>query len=306
MNIAICGLGVQGRKRKALLDKNQVITIDPFNENAHFSKLIQAKKENFEAVFICTPDSEKFSLIIESLKLGKHVLVEKPLLLSPSEFNLAKKLSKSKNLTVYEAYNHRFEPHIVNVKNALDEALIGEIYKVKFFYGNGTAQLVKQSSWKDSKEGVLTDLGSHLCDLLLYFFGMRNLKVDFVQRENFENLSSDNVLVQLSEKFTVLMEMSLLSWKNTFRLEIIGSAGSIHVEGLCKWGPSIFTIRKRKFPSGEPEEITEIIESIDPTWEKEMSHFFELIASKNSGNLTNSEYITNILRTISQFSTPSK
>jgi len=305
VKIAICGLGVQGRKRQALLDKNQVITIDPFNNKADYTTLRQANEENFEAVFICTPDSEKFTLLMESLTLGKHVLVEKPLHLSPSEFLMAHNLSKAKNLTIYEAYNHRFEPHIESVKRALDNSIIGDIYKVRLFYGNGTARLVKQSSWKDSKEGVLTDLGSHLCDLLLYFFGSQNFKVDYVHREKLENLSSDYALVQLSEKFTVLMEMSLLSWKNTFTVEIIGSAGSIHVEGLCKWGPSIFTIRKRKLPSGVPEEDIEIIEMTDPTWERESNYFFDLVNSNNSGNLKNSEYLTNLMNTISHYPKPS-
>ncbi len=302
MNIALCGLGVQGSKRKALLDENQFFTIDPVNTKANYKTLGQAQNENFEAVFICTPDSEKFALLMESLSLGKHVLIEKPLHLSDEEFLMARNLSEAKNLTIYEAYNHRFEPHIVSVKKALDKCLIGDIYRVRVFYGNGTAQLVKQSSWKDSGGGVLTDLGSHLCDLLLYFFGKRNFKVDYVNREKLENLSPDYVLAQLSEKFTVLMEMSLLNWKNTFTLEIIGSNGSIHVDGLCKWGPSVLTIRKRMLPSGVPEETIDTLEMPDPTWEAEANHFFNLIALRDAGNLENSEYLTNLMNAISHYS----
>jgi len=305
VNIAICGLGVQGRKRQALLDKNQIITIDPFNSDADFASLMQASREHFDAVYICTPDSEKFTLIMEALTLGKHILVEKPLHLSPSEFLMAKSLSKAKNLTIYEAYNHRFEPHLVTVKRALTDHLIGDVYKVRVFYGNGTAQIVKQSYWKDSYEGVLTDLGSHLCDLLLYFFGNKNFNVDFVHKEKKENLSPDYALVQLSEKFTILMEMSLLSWKNTFNLEIIGSAGSIHVNGLCKWGPSSLIIRKRKFPSGVPEEKIDIIEISDPTWKSEYNYFINLVNSRSSGNLKNSEYLTNLMHKIINYPTKS-
>lgn len=306
MNIALCGLGVQGSKRKALLDENQVFTIDPVNTKANYKTLGQAQNENFEAVFICTPDSEKFALLMESLSLGKHVLIEKPLHLSREEFLMARNLSKAKNLTIYEAYNHRFEPHIMSVKRALDNSLIGDIYRVRVFYGNGTARLVKQSSWRDSGDGVLTDLGSHLCDLLLYFFGKRNFKVDYVNREKLENLSPDYVLTQLSEKFTVLMEMSLLNWKNTFTLEIIGSNGSIHVDGLCKWGPSVLTIRKRILPSGVPEENIEILEMSDPTWEAEAKHFFNLVASRDGGNLENSEYLTNLMNAITHYSRDSQ
>ena len=50
------------------------------------------------------------------------------------------------------------------------------------------------------------------------------------------------------------LEVSLLSWRNNFVCDIIGDKGSVHINSLCKWGPSKFIKRKRVFPSGKPDE----------------------------------------------------
>jgi hypothetical protein len=46
------------------------------------------------------------------------------------------------------------------------------------------------------------------------------------------------------------------------------------MDGLCKWGTSFLTLRKRKYPSGTPYEKIKKINSKDPTWNKE-HHFFK-------------------------------
>ncbi len=71
-------------------------------------------------------------------------------------------------------------------------------------------------------------------------------------------------------------------WKNNFVCNIIGSKGSIHLNGLCKWGPSELIIRKRKFPSGVPLERKKVLRIKDPTWSKEYLHFKKLVKSKRN------------------------
>jgi len=70
--------------------------------------------------------------------------------------------------------------------------------------------------------------------------------------------------------------MSYLSWKNSFMIDIWGAEGSVHMNGLCKWGPSQLELRKRVFPSGRPAQETETVDGEDPTWQKEYAHFKRL------------------------------
>jgi hypothetical protein len=73
--------------------------------------------------------------------------------------------------------------------------------------------------------------------------------------------------------------MTLLSWRNTFGVDVIAEKGSAHVDGLCKWGPSRLTVRRRILPSGRPTEESQVVERPDPTWEAEYRAFLEQCAN---------------------------
>ena len=55
------------------------------------------------------------------------------------------------------------------MKDLIESKKLGSIYYV-MFYGNGTARLVRDSKWRDTGLGVLSDLGSHLLDTLHLVF----------------------------------------------------------------------------------------------------------------------------------------
>src|SRR3546814_7291437 len=110
--------------------------------------------------------------ILETLlRAGKHVLVEKPLLAEDDAVleALAETAAASGAVCV-TAYNHRFEPHYVRMRELIQSGALGRIYSVRMFYGNGTARLVRDSAWRDRGAGVLPDLGSHLLDTLRVWF----------------------------------------------------------------------------------------------------------------------------------------
>src|SRR5205807_8968424 len=103
---------------------------------------------------------------------GKHVLVEKPLW-AGDEDSIARleAVARSQGVICYVAYNHRFEPHFVRMREAVFSGKLGALYHCRMFYGNGTARLVRESQWRDQGAGVLPDLGSHLLDTAHVWFG---------------------------------------------------------------------------------------------------------------------------------------
>jgi len=161
----VIGLGVQGRKRMKVAGKSIVATVDPMVPEAQFKALDQVPLDSYDAALVCTPDSEKVELLSYLLSNRKHVLVEKPLTAdNEKSLTYLENLARASGVACYTAYNHRFEPHIVRLKELLNSRDLGEIYVAKFFYGNGTALDVKNSAWRDAGLGALGDLGSHLLD----------------------------------------------------------------------------------------------------------------------------------------------
>jgi len=299
MRLAIVGLGVQGRKRRAMAGQRVAATIDPLVPGADFKTIQEVPLASYDAVCVCVPDQAKMPLLQYLLTRGKHVLVEKPLLAASQEIRDLIKAARDNGAACYTAYNHRFEPHIARLKQLLDANALGQLYLARIFYGNGTARDVRNSPWRDQGMGVLSDLGSHLLDTALFLFGPGHSSGNVWAVNRFENRAPDHVLFGYRGRPALEMEATFLSWRNTFGLDVYGELGSAHIQCLCKWGPSTLTVRKRVLPSGRPEESVETLEQPDPTWALEFEHFLQLCKSGGT-NLENDVWIEQRLRQLAE------
>jgi scyllo-inositol 2-dehydrogenase (NADP+) len=296
VRVVVVGLGVQGHKRRDVAGKECVATVDPVNAEAKFKRLEDVPLASYDAALVCTPDESKIALLTYLLSNKKHVLVEKPLFADDSsELLELKKTAESNRATCYTAYNHRFEPHFVRMKETLDSGRLGRIYAIRMFYGNGTARLVRDSAWRDKGAGVLPDLGSHLLDTALFWLGKPVQGFHIQSANRFENRAFDHVVFGASSQPVLQFEVTLLSWRNHHYTDVFAEKGSAHISSLCKWGPSTFTLRDRKLPSGRPDEDSVTLVQPDPTWALEYAHFKKL-CEKGESNIANDVWINDSLR----------
>ncbi|HLY89611.1 MAG TPA: hypothetical protein VKQ27_11565, partial [Acetobacteraceae bacterium] len=150
----------------------------------------------------------------------------------------------------------------------------------------------------DQGAGVLPDLGSHLLDTALFWFGRPSEPFRIHSANRFENRAFDHVAFGSNGAPVLQMEITLLSWRNHFYADIFAEKGSAHIQSLCKWGPSTITVRDRKLPSGRPDEESVTLVESDPTWEIEYRHFRQL-CENGGGNLDNDIWINDVLRRLS-------
>jgi predicted dehydrogenase len=275
VRVIVVGLGVQGRKRRRIAGESCVATVDPAVAEADYSDIRDVPLSEFDAALLCTPDINKFELIKYLVAHKKHVLVEKPLLFSELEqFNEIERSARENQTLVYTAYNHRFEPSIVRAREILNEGILGKVYRCDLYYGNGTAMLVRDSSWRDTGAGVIPDLGSHLLDMVLYWFNRPLSDLSLVSANCYENRAPDHAEFQGEKTLPHLhCEISLLSWRNSFAAHILGEDGSLHLRSLCKWSESEVVLRRRVRPSGIPLEEKWTEPEGDLTWAREFEYF---------------------------------
>lgn len=278
MRALVVGLGVQGHKRRAAAGADFVAAVDPVNPEAAYRSIRDVPLGDYDAALACIPDEPKVEVLEYLLRNGKHVLVEKPLWAARDDDIVAlERLARETGAVCYTAYNHRFEPHYVRMRDLIASGALGRVYHCRMFYGNGTARLVRDSDWRDQGAGVLPDLGSHLLDTANFWFG--NLGEDFsvYSARCFENRSPDHVVIgSRATRPQLELEMTLLSWRNHFVCDVFAEHGSAHITSLCKWGPTTFTRRLRVLPSGRPPEESVTLVQDDPTWALEYAHFRSL------------------------------
>ncbi len=130
--------------------------------------------DSIELVVINTPNATHYEYTKKALMAGKHVVVEKPFTVTVAEGEELIALAKEKNklITVYQ--NRRFDSDYRTVKKIVDEKLLGDIVEAEIHYD----RFKEEPGPKLHKEipgpgtGLLYDLGSHLIDQVLQFFGM--------------------------------------------------------------------------------------------------------------------------------------
>jgi predicted dehydrogenase len=295
MRVIVVGMGVQGAKRLAVAGGDVVATVDPVRPADH-RDLADVPPESYDAALLCVPDAPKLALMLDLAQRGKHLLVEKPVPGDDAALRRVIDAAAATGAVCYTAYNHRFEPHFVRMKALLDSGVLGRIYSVRLFYGNGTARLVRESAWRDAGSGVLADLGSHLLDTIQFWLGAPDAPFRLTMANRFENRSPDHVVVTSAGGIAIQLEMTLLSWRNHFTCDVLAEHGSAHIESLCKWGPSTFRHRRRVLPAGRPPEEAVTLVQDDPTWAAEYEHFKRLCRDGGPGNLANDLWIGSILR----------
>lgn len=298
MRVIVAGLGVQGYKRRKHAGKDFVASVDPVNKEAEYRNITDVPLGSYDAVLACIPDEPKVELLRYALTNSRHVLVEKPLWAAKNEeIIMLEQIARAKKVVCYTAYNHRFEPHFIQMRDLIASGKLGKIYSCRMFYGNGTARLVRDSIWRDQGDGVLPDLGSHLLDICRFWFGSDLGEFRLTAAHNFENRAPDHIVISSEENQPrIELEMTLCMWRNHFTCDILAENGTAHIESLCKWGPTTFSHRVRVLPSGRPTESRVTLVQEDPTWEAEYNHFVQLVESGAITDLSNDLWLQTNLR----------
>lgn len=168
------------------IDKRKVTAIaDKFNVKNRYTDYKELlNREDIDAVIIATPTNAHSEIALESLKKGKHVLVEKPFVRSYEEgLPLVEQAINSGKLVVV-GMNLRHRPDAMLLKSVVSSEEIGKIFFIK---GGWIRRQSSDQAWFMKKEeaggGVIIDLGIVLLDLALWLLDYP--KVETVSTQNF-------------------------------------------------------------------------------------------------------------------------
>eukprot|EP00300_Choanocystis_sp_HF-7_P011969 c17693_g1_i3.p1 GENE.c17693_g1_i3~~c17693_g1_i3.p1 ORF type:complete len:353 (-),score=77.15 c17693_g1_i3:76-1134(-) len=126
-----------------------------------------------DLVVIATPTESHFALAQESLRAGKHVVVEKPFTTTPEEADQLIALAKEKKVVLTVFQNRRWDSDFLTLRDILSQELLGELTELSIHYDR--YRPVVMPRWRETPKpgsGILFDLGSHLIDQALVLFGM--------------------------------------------------------------------------------------------------------------------------------------
>lgn len=130
--------------------------------------------DTIDVIIICTRHNLHYQYIVEALKKGKTVFVEKPLCLTSEQLSNIKKATTESKGGIMVGYNRRYSPHAQEVQSYLKSRINPMIINYTM-----NAGYISPESWVHTDEGGGRIIGEacHIFDLFSYFIDERPISV---------------------------------------------------------------------------------------------------------------------------------
>jgi predicted dehydrogenase len=131
-----------------------------------------------DAVHICTPNAQHFSMSRDALQAGKHIMCEKPLATSFEEGEELVSLAARRGLRNCVCHNLRCYPMVQQMRRMCEDGELGGILAVQGTYLQDWLLYETDWNWRvDSKSGgpsrCMADIRSHWFDMAEHVTGLR-------------------------------------------------------------------------------------------------------------------------------------
>jgi predicted dehydrogenase len=194
LRTAILGTGFMGRVHlEAVQRVESVEAAAIFGRNADASARLAAgfsvpkatsdyrelfRDPAIDAVHICTPNAQHYSMAKEALAAGKHVLCEKPLTTTVAEAEELVALAARTKLRNGVCHNLRYYPQVQQMRALREAGELGEILVVQGTYSQDWLLYDTDWNWRvDAKAAgasrAMADIGSHFFDMAEHVTGLR-------------------------------------------------------------------------------------------------------------------------------------
>ena len=149
-----------------------------FTEIERFDRHLEKLRRGVEAervdyVSICSPNYLHDAHIRLALRVGAHAICEKPLVINPWNLDALQQLEQETGRRIFTILQLRLHPQLMALRERLRSEPAGGEHDVCLTYITARGRWY-DVSWKGSEErsgGIVTNIGIHFFDLLLWLFG---------------------------------------------------------------------------------------------------------------------------------------
>ncbi len=126
-----------------------------------------------DAVVIVTPEDTHFPMAMAAIEAGLHVSCEKPLALNAREARGMLQAAEAAGIVHMVGYLHRWRPSGRYVRALIDDGYLGPVFDCHARLQAGGSSDVAYAWRMDARHanGALSDVGSHMIDLLRWLVG---------------------------------------------------------------------------------------------------------------------------------------
>ena len=262
INLGIIGLGSIGVLHLdnclKLSNANLIAVSDTSRKAQNLAKSAGVKKiygdyeqllsdKEIDAVIISLPTHLHFECAIKAAENKKHILLEKPIARSVSEAKDIVSASQKNSVKLMIGYPLRFNPIFYGLKQKIDSGCLGDIvgaYATNVGSGPFFERAIDNAplpvpEWWFNKGltggGVLMDLGSHMINLLRWYFGeITDIRSQLDYKCNLDFEDSATCLAKFSSGTTAVIWTGWFSQELQLKVELLGTVGHVKEQIVSK------------------------------------------------------------------------
>jgi UDP-N-acetylglucosamine 3-dehydrogenase len=230
---------------------------------------------DIDAVHICTPNETHYHIGMNALQVGKHVLMEKPIAISPQHAFEMVSFAQSKERILGVGHIYRFNNAIDEASRIVHSKKLGRLFHVRLQWTTYESLMLGRD--------IIFDLGPHPIDI------MNKLLNDWPETVNCNAISCRQtneevayISCEFKDGLSSQVEMSWLLPGKVRELSIIGSEGSLKIDCLNQ---------KMELYNGNHHTLT-LEAAANNTILSEITHFVQNVSKvrneKEPANLQNS------------------
>lgn len=271
------------------IGSRSLFTAKKFSENFSIPKIYDdyqalLNDNEIDAVYIGLPNHLHKEWTIHAAEAGKHILCEKPFVISIEEAREVISVIEKSNVFCMEALMYRCHPFIKKMQEIINNKLIGE---VKLYNATYTAQIADVAN--PTAGGSIRNLGCYPISLIRLLANAEPIEICGTGRINHENNTDNQASVVLKfddESMAVVSTADDI--KMTWQFDVYGTKGFLKVT-TNPWLPNCDNNKILVYLNNE---ITPLEISVDA--EKSLYTYQIDVAGKNimSGNISKHDGIS--------------
>ncbi len=132
------------------------------------------RREDIDAVAICTPTDTHYEMILEAASAGKHIFCEKPVDLSLDRIDKINREVAASGVQFMVGFNRRFDPNFEKLRNMVAGGAIGAVEIVRI---TSRDPAPPPENYLRSSGGIFLDMTIHDFDMARYLAGSEVVEV---------------------------------------------------------------------------------------------------------------------------------
>jgi D-xylose 1-dehydrogenase (NADP+, D-xylono-1,5-lactone-forming) len=181
---------------------------------------------SIDAIYNPLPNSLHAEWSIRSIQAGKHVLCEKPLAVTADEARAMFAAAHRCGVVLVEGFPYRAQPHAMQLKQMIDDGVIGELQSIQASFGFVAADATDIRFNAELAGGALLDGGTYPVSLVRLLAGQRPVRVSAMARWHSRGVDQ-TLIASLEHPNGLLAQISCSLATGPHRHALIAGTGGV-------------------------------------------------------------------------------